>query len=371
MSQEGTPRVYPLNAWYAAAWDTEVGRTLLARTICERPVVLYRTVEGRAVALADACWHRLVPLSMGRLDGDDLVCGYHGLAYGPNGRCSRMPAQETLNPSAAVTAYPVVERHRYVWIWPGDPGKADPALVPDLHWNDDPEWAGDGERIELDCDYRLVVDNLMDLTHEQFLHADSLANDELSDAEPDVAHDEDSVTLTRWMHGIEAPPFLGMQLKRKAPEYRGPVDRWQIIHFTAPSTITIDVGVAPVGTGAPEGDRSAGVNGQVLNTITPAGPGSCHYFWAFTRNYHLGDQGLTTLLRQSVSRVFGQDTDMLGAQQRAIEANSGHEFYNLNIDIGGMWARRVIDAKVAAEQGRERTHPTVLASVASSTRRTA
>lgn len=94
-------------------------------------------------------------------------------------------------------------------------------------------------------------------------------------------------------------------------------------------------------------------------------------FWAFTRNYHLGDQGLTNLLRQNVSRVFGQDSDMLNAQQRAIEANPDHEFYNLNIDIGGMWARRIIDAKAAAEQGRERAHPTALASVAASTRRTA
>lgn len=363
--------MYPLNAWYAVAWDTEVGRTLLARTVCERPVVLYRTADATPVALADACWHRLVPLSLGRLDGDDVVCGYHGLTFGPNGRCRRMPAQETLNPSAAVTAYPVVERHRFVWIWPGDPGKADPALVPDLHWNDDPEWAGDGERIELDCDYRLVLDNLMDLTHEQFLHSDSLANDELSIVEPDMEHDEDSVTLTRWLHGIDPPPFLDMQLKRKAPEFRGLVDRWQIIRFTAPSTINIDVGVAPVGSGAPEGDRSAGINGYVLNTITPAGPGACHYFWAFTRDYHLGDQGLTNLLRQSVSRVFGQDTDMLNAQQRAIEANPGHEFYNLNIDLGGMWVRRIIDAKVAAEQGRERTHPTTLASAAATTRRTA
>ncbi|WP_143673193.1 Rieske 2Fe-2S domain-containing protein, partial [Streptomyces griseiscabiei] len=204
--------MFPLNAWYAAAWDAEVGRTLLARTICERPVVLYRTTSGTAVALADACWHRLVPLSMGRLHGDDLICGYHGLAYGPNGRCTHMPAQETLNPSAAVTSYPVVEQHRFVWIWPGDPAAADPALVPDLHWNDDPEWAGDGETIHLDCDYRLVLDNLMDLTHEQFLHSDSLGNDELSDAEPDVDHDADTVTVTRWMRGIEAPPFLGMQL---------------------------------------------------------------------------------------------------------------------------------------------------------------
>ena len=47
--------------------------------------------------------------------------------------------------------YPVVERHRFVWVWPGDPALADPGLVPDLHWNDDPEWAGDGKRIHLDA----------------------------------------------------------------------------------------------------------------------------------------------------------------------------------------------------------------------------
>ena len=247
--------MFPLNAWYAAAWAREVGRTLLARTVCDRPVVLYRTTSGQAVALADACWHRLVPLSMGSLRGDDLRCGYHGLEFGPDGRCTRMPAQETLNPSAAVASFPVVERHRFVWVWLGEPLAADPGLVPDLHWNDDPAWTGEGETIHLDCDYRLVLDNLMDLTHEQFLHGDTLANNELSEVEPAVEHDDTSVTLTRWIHGIEAPPFLGMQLNRKNPDHQGLVDRWQVIQFTTPSTITIDVGIAPTGTGAPDGDQ--------------------------------------------------------------------------------------------------------------------
>jgi len=162
------------------------------------------------------------------------------------------------------------------------------------------------------------------------------------------------------------PPFVPP--REKSPGYRGLVDRWQVIRFQAPSTVTIDVGVAPVGTGAPQGDRSAGVNGYVLNTMTPAAPGSCRYFWAFTRNYHLRDQGLTSLLRANVARVFAQDTAMLNAQQRAIQANPGHEFYNLNIDAGGMWARRLIDARVAAEQGRERTRPGRLAAAAAATR---
>ena len=130
--------------------------------------------SGRA--LEDACWHRLVPLSKGRLDGDEVVCGYHGLVYNAQGRCTFMPSQETINPSACVRAYPVVERHRFIWLWPGDPALADPALVPDMHWNDDPAWAGDGKTIHVKCDYRLVVDNLMDLTHETFVHGSSIGN---------------------------------------------------------------------------------------------------------------------------------------------------------------------------------------------------
>ena len=120
-------RHFPLNAWYAAAWDHEVGRNLLPKTIAGRPIVFYRTTAGRPVALADACWHRLAPLSMGKLRGDDeIMCGYHGICYDADGRATFMPAQDTINPSATVHSYPVVERHRYVWVWPGDPALADP-----------------------------------------------------------------------------------------------------------------------------------------------------------------------------------------------------------------------------------------------------
>jgi phenylpropionate dioxygenase-like ring-hydroxylating dioxygenase large terminal subunit len=162
---------FPLNAWYAAAWDVELGRKLTARTICGKPLVMYRKQDGSAVALADACWHRLLPLSRGELHGDNVICGYHGLEFDDTGRCVYMPSQDTINPSACVKSYPVVERHRFLWVWPGDPAMADPALVPDLHWNDHPDWAADGKVIHVKCDYRLVLDNLMDLTHETYVTA--------------------------------------------------------------------------------------------------------------------------------------------------------------------------------------------------------
>lgn len=345
-----TKQNFPLNAWYAAAYDIELNRALLPRTVCNKKLVMYRRLDGTPVALEDACWHRMLPLSKGHLDGDRLVCGYHGLVFGANGRCVSMPSQETVNPSACVRSFPVVERHRLIWLWMGDPALADAATVPDMHWNDDPAWAGDGRRIHARCDYRLVVDNLMDLTHETFVHGSSIGQRAVAEAPFKITHTDDRVVVTRWMRDIEPPPFWAYQLRKKNGE-AGRADRWQIITFEPPGTVTIDVGVAPTGSGAPEGDRSDGVNGYVLNTMTPETDTTCHYFWAFCRNYNIHDQGLTQWLREGVTRVFGEDEAILEAQQQAILDHPDKEFYNLNIDAGAMWARRIIDAMIAAEQG--------------------
>jgi vanillate O-demethylase monooxygenase subunit len=97
------------------------------------------------------------------------------------------------------------------------------------------------------------------------------------------------------------------------------------------------------------GDRSKGVNGMVLNTVTPETEGTCHYFWAFARNYCLGEQALTHRLREGVAGIFHEDELILEAQQQAIDAHPDHHFYNLNIDAGAMGARKLIDSLVAAE----------------------
>ena len=341
---------HPLNAWYVAAWDHEVtNRAPLARTVAGRPLALWRGTDGRVSALADACWHRLAPLSKGAIIGDELQCPYHGLRYNRAGRCTAMPAQKTINPSATVPSYPVVERHRFIWVWLGDADLADPARIPDMHQMDSPEWAGDGETIHAGCNYQLILDNLMDLTHEEFVHSSSIGQAELSESDFEVTHDDSHVTVSRWMLDIDPPPFWRKNLNDKFPGFSGTVDRWQIIRYEAPSTICIDVGVARAGTGAPEGDRSQGVNGYVMNTITPESDRSSHYFWAFMRNYRLESQSITTQLRQGVHNVFGEDEDMLIAQQRAIDANPDYEFYSLNIDAGGMWVRRILDRMLQAE----------------------
>jgi vanillate O-demethylase monooxygenase subunit len=309
-------------------------------------MALWRKADGAAVALEDACWHRLLPLSMGRLDGDNLVCRYHGLAFDAAGRCTRMPSQDKLNSSACVRSYPAIQRHRFVWVWPGDPALADPALVPDMHWNEDPAWEGDGETLFAGCDYRLVIDNLMDLTHETFVHATSIGHSAIAETPAATTHDERSVTVTRWMADIDAPPFWRAQLGRP-----GNVDRWQIIRFEAPCTIVLDVGVALAGTGAAQGDRSQGVNGRVLNTITPETDSTCMYFWSLLRSYRLRDQSLTTQLREANARIFEEDRAVIEAQQKSIDALPGRALHNLNTDAGALWARRIIERMIESEAG--------------------
>ena len=262
-----------------------------------------------------------------------------------------MPAQKTINPSACVRAYPVAERHRLVWVWPGDPALADPAALPDFHWNDGAEWKGEGGTFySLKCDYRLVIDNLMDLTHETYVHSDSIGHDAILDTPFDVTHTDRTATMTRWMIDIEPPPFWGKQLGKP-----GRVDRWQIVTFQAPAVVVGDVGVAPAGTGAPEGDRSKGVNGAFLAAIAPETETSCHYFWNFVRTFRTEDDELTRdLQRAHVNNgkgVYDQDHVVLEAQQRAIDRNPRSPFYNLNIDAGALWARRMIDRMLAREEG--------------------
>jgi phenylpropionate dioxygenase-like ring-hydroxylating dioxygenase large terminal subunit len=343
---------FPLNAWYAAAWGHEIKRELTARTVCGAHMVLFRRSDGQVGALEDACWHRLVPLSLGKLVGDDVMCGYHGLRFNAAGRCTFMPAQQTINPSACVRAFPVVERHRMIWVWPGDPALADPAAMPDFHWNDGTEWVGDGGTFYgLKCDYRLVLDNLMDLTHETYVHAGSIGHDAIVDTPFDVTHTDRTVTVTRWMRNIEPPPFWARQLG-----IPGHVDRWQIIRCEPPSIVVGDVGVAPAGTGAPEGDRSQGVNGAFLAAVTPETETTCHYHWNFVRLFHRDDEELTRRIHVAHVNegrgVYDEDVVFLEEQQRAIGRYPRTPFYNLNIDAGPLWCRRLIDRKVAAETPR-------------------
>ena len=331
--------------WYVAAWDSEVDREPLARTICGRRIMLYRTLDRWVVAMRDACPHRLLPLSMGLREGDSIRCRYHGLLLGPDGIAEEMPLKaERVNSSVCVETYAVPERHRFVWIWIGDKARADPALIPDFWPCSASGWVFDGGYLRVACDYRLLIDNLMDLTHETHVHAGSIGQPELMEAPIETSSEGERVTVTRWMPNIDAPPFWRDALKQS-----GPVDRWQICHFVAPSSVLIDVGVAPVGAGATIDRHDQGVRGVVIDSMTPETERSSHYFWGMARNFDVGDAGFTARFKRQQGGVFLEDVVVLEAQQRSIEANPDMKLRAYAIDTGGVRARRVIERACRAQ----------------------
>jgi vanillate O-demethylase monooxygenase subunit len=337
------------NFWYAIAWDSDIKHAPFARTVCGERIVLYRQTNGQISAFEDCCPHRLLPLSMGFLKGEHLVCKYHGLEFDECGRCVWMPGQEGVRKDVNIAVYPVVERHRFVWIWIGDPALADESKIPDLHWCSDPNWVFEGSTYHIKCHYQLLVDNLMDLSHETYVHPSSIGQHEIVEAPIKTTSDEHSVTVTRWMFGIDPPPFWSANLKS-----REKCDRWQICHFSLPSNVMIDVGVALAGTGAPKGDRSKGVTGIVVNVMTPETEASTWYHWGMVRDFQTDDRGLTLRIRDGQAAVFAEDLQILEGQQENIDRRPDRHMINLKIDSGGVHARRIIERELARQSHDER-----------------
>lgn len=333
---------WPLNAWYVVAWDHEVDSRPLARTICSVPLMLYRKLDRSVVALRDACPHRLLPLSMGLREGDSIRCRYHGLKLGPDGVAEEMPITgEAPNKAICAEVFAVVERHRFVWVWIGDRAAADPALIPDLWPCSAPGWTFDGGYYPIACDYRLAIDNLMDLTHETYVHQGSIGQPELMQAPIETRVEGERVTVTRWMPDVDPPPFWRGALKRE-----GRVDRWQICEFLMPSCVIIDVGVAPVGAGATIADHDQGVRGFVIDAMTPESGSTMHYFWGMARNFDIDDAGFTARFRKQQGGVFLEDVEVLEAQQRSIMANPQMRLNAYSIDSGGVRARAIIERAI-------------------------
>jgi vanillate monooxygenase len=347
MSQQAP---FPKNTWYVACTPDEIADKPLGRTICNEPIVLFRGDEGRVAAVEDFCPHRGAPLSLGFVRDGKLVCGYHGLEMGCDGKCAGMPGQRVRG-FPSIRAYPVEERHGFVWLWPGDPEQADPSLIPELHWANNPDWAYGGGLYHIHCEYRLMIDNLMDLTHETYVHASSIGQPEIEEAAPETTVNGDEVITSRHMENIPAPPFWQAALRGCGLADDVPVDRWQICRFTPPSHVLIEVGVAHAGNGGYDAPAAVKASSIVVDFITPETDTSMHYFWGMARKFKPADRGLTDQIREGQGKIFSEDLEMLERQQKNLSAFPERKLLMLNIDAGGVQSRKVIERVLAAEQG--------------------
>ena len=266
---------------------------------------------------------------------------------GGDGRCVSMPGQRV---RPTIRAYPVLERHGFVWIWPGDKAKADPAKLHPLPWAESPEWAYAGGLYHVNCDYRLMIDNLMDLTHETYVHATSIGQPEIEEAAPATRVEGDSAITSRFMHAIPAPPFWRAALRGNHLADDVPVDRWQICRFTPPSHVMIEVGVAHAGHGGHDAPAAKKVSSIVVDFITPETDTSIWYFWGMARNFNVEDQALTETIRSGQAAIFGEDVAILESQQRNLTEQPARHLMRLNIDMGGFESRRILERLVAEER---------------------
>ena len=335
------------NAWYAAAYSDELGRDKpLGSVMLHEPVVLYRRSDGVPAALEDRCVHRSLPLSMGRVRGDAIECGYHGLQYDCAGTCIRIPGQSTIPASARVRSYPVVERDGFIWVWMGDVGKADPARITSFPWMTKPGWPQTKLHARIECNYQLVIDNLLDLSHLAFVHATTVGSIELADkAEVKTVPTDEGVLTSRWT--LDVPPA---RTYAQFGGYDCNVDRWQISKFRAPSTLIIRNGSAKAGTGAPEGEP-----GEqrwefiVCHGVTPETDRTTNYFWAVTHDFAADDPATSAEFHRQSHQVIQEDIAVFTGQQRMLDRKPHAPLVSIRYDNGPMQARRLINRLLAAE----------------------
>ena len=334
------------NLWYMAGWSEELKKQLLSRRIFDRQIVLFRQNDGAIAALADRCPHRFAPLSKGERAGDAIQCGYHGLTFDGSGACIHNPFSDKIPAAAKVQSWRVIERHDIIWLWGGDPDEADPDMIPDFSMTENSTVvrAVHGYTL-IEAPYEFATDNLMDLSHIEFVHKGTFAGAGVIFAgKHDVVDDGQGLRSNWWMPGVKAPPHTqGIY----PPEMV--TDHWLDMRWNAPASMHLEIGATPAGC-----MRTDGVIVQQAHIVTPASATTSHYFWATTRTHDLDSTEVDGFLLALFGQAFDdEDKPIIKAAYNNLE---GQDFWDakplsLGIDAGGTRARRKIQAMLKAEVG--------------------
>jgi vanillate O-demethylase monooxygenase subunit len=341
------------NCWYVAAWGHELGDAApISRMIIDEAVVLYRTGAGAVVALEDRCCHRFAPLSKGRVEGDDLRCMYHGLKFNPAGTCIEIPGQDEIPPRARVRAYPVVERHSWIWVWMGDPDLADPALIPAAVGLDDPAWTLRAGQMDYEADYLLINDNLTDFSHLSFVHRNSFgASEAWARQRPGIGRLDRGIRVQRWMSG-------GLRNDTERPAHVRVVgETWQSYDYLAPGVLLMRTATFPFGTmalvdGAPPGPELRPLSENFTSqAVTPMTGSTSRYFFSWGPRAGEGSAAQADAMMGVALKAFEEDRQIIEAQQKVIRAHPGGRGIMTSADAGPMQMRAVLERLIKAEQG--------------------
>ena len=341
--------MYLRNSWYVVAWARELAEKPIGIRVLDEPIVVFRDGEGQPAVLEDRCPHRHLPLSMGCPAAGGIRCGYHGMVFDRNGKCISVPSQSAIPPRAQVRSYPALERHDWIWAWMGDPEAADADLVPDFSMLTSPRYRAVGKTNHVLASYRLVIDNLMDLSHVGYVHQSTIGNPEMTaNGRLTSQRTATGVEVLRLVPDVPPPPTY---IKTGVLPAGKNIDRWQVIKFVAPCYVMIHVGGKEAGKGALEGDFADGLNLWIMNAMTPETANTSHYFWASVRAHDLDCATADTLFFNQVSEAFNEDKIVVEAQQRVLDTRPDSWDIALRSDAGTIETRRVLQGLIELERG--------------------
>ncbi|MBT9246358.1 aromatic ring-hydroxylating dioxygenase subunit alpha (plasmid) [Gemmobacter fulvus] len=334
------------NAWYVGAWSHEVTHSLKQIIMLGEKICVYRNSQGEVIALEDACPHRKLPLSKGRIKDDNVECGYHGLTFDCAGQCVWAPGGGRMPSAAKVRPYPVHEKYGLVWIWMGNAAIADADEIIDIPNFYDPDWGmNSGDAMELKCNYLLMCDNLLDPSHVAWVHETSFAQAATRDTPLKVTKTEVGVIVHRWMMNVDAAPFYA-----KIIGFEGKCDRLQHYEVRYPSHALIRSIFTPAGTGGPDGTLHQDTFVMdSYNFMTPVNDGETRYYWFQLRNIRPKDEELSKLMAADVRGAFEEDRAILNEVQIGMNSKTSPHI-DLSIDAGQLRFRRQLEAMIAEER---------------------
>lgn len=332
---------YPLDQWYVIAFSDEVTEKPIQREIDGVPVALYRTQSGEPVALFDRCPHRGMPLSQGTLVGENLQCLYHGLEFNKAGACALVPSGGAPPSKMAVRSYPLHEVWKWIWIWPGDPAKADPALIPDheeIGLTKEGFYSYAGLHLPVDANYLLPFENLVDATHISFLHHGLIDIGNVATHPFEMSSEGPKVRMTRRFENDTVPPMLQNAFQLRSPH----VNRTLELTGWAPNLCVVRTHFEEIDYPGEFKDN------RIIVALTPASKTKTHQFaviaQTYVREYMEGFEDLRHLLMEDVVAIE--------EIQRMFDRLPEDQLPEVSVraDEGGIRTRRIIAQQIRSER---------------------
>lgn len=324
-----------MNCWWVAAFSKDISEEPAGLWLCDTPVLLYRKENGEIAAIENRCPHRSAPLHLGCRKGDNIECGYHGFTFAPDGSCVRVPSMKSPPSSVRVQSFPVVEQGPFVWIYLGDPERLNEIPPPhDLGWQSDTQFATVVGKLEIDANYMLLKENVLDLTHFGFVHASTFKISDWVDT-PRTVKDGETCGYHQSFVASPLPPVFAEPMKL-APGTL--YDRENYGSFLSPA-----LQVAAVDLVDPQSKELTG-RFRVCHATTPIDQSHMHYWWVLGRDYGTSDSEMEGL--RAITEIgFDEDETMIEAIQQVMDRDprsTAELERSVKADGPGVEARRIL-----------------------------